>query len=172
MRDGRARTARATCGAHVVWAIRDSRVLNASEKALLWAIESRGIHYGTWETVANDAGMKRDAYYKWRQSLEAKGVLSVTTRPGRTTLHRVNADWFDDPTIPDSPNELVGDSGPTRTAKPMDPAGIAVMKGDHEGDPERGPSKETISVPRTRRLIRADQIEWVEPEDWSMFDCI
>jgi hypothetical protein len=156
----------------VMWAIRDCRFLNASEKALLWAVESRGVHYGTWETVAADAGMKRDAYYRWRQSLEAKGVLSVTTRPGRTTLHRVNAEWFDNPTLLASPNQLVEHNGKTHPAKQNKPSANAVMKEDHEGDPVRGPSKVTITRPRKSRLLRADELEWVEPAEWAMEDLL
>lgn len=160
-----------TMRAPVMWAIRDCRLLNAQEKALLWAIESRGVHYGTWETVAADAGMKRDAYYNWRPRLVAKGVLSATTRPGRTTLHEVDAAWFDNPTLPGSANQLVGNTGNTHLANQNDPSGNAVMKEDHEGDPARGPSKVTIPHTRKGRLIHPSEIEWVEPEGWTLEDC-
>lgn len=147
----------------VLWAIRDCRSLNAQEKALLWAIESRGVHYGTWETVAADAGMKRDAYYRWRGGLEDKGVLSVTERPGRTTVHEVNADWFADDTLPGFRNEGYGLPARTLTAFRNDPSRNPVIEGNYEGDPLRGHQKVTP-------LLRAgdipyhfeDDFEWTE----------
>jgi hypothetical protein len=170
-----------------MWDIRDCRTLNAQEKALLWAIESRGIHYGTWETVAADAGMKKDAYYRWRGSLEAKGVLSVTERPGTTTLHEVNADWFDKESLPGIPNEDVGKSGRTNPRKQNALSGHPVMEGDQEGHPVRGvlkidiQEKEPSSSLRTKRLlragditrlVRAGDIPWDEPTEWTEQDCV
>ena len=119
----------------VLWSIRDCRTLCAQEKVLVWAIESRGVHYGTWETVAADAGMKRDAYYRWRGQLEAKGVLTVTERPGRTTVHEVNADWFTLDTPTGIRNEDNGIPEGTLTASRKDRCGIPVMNGDHQGVP-------------------------------------
>jgi hypothetical protein len=155
----------------VMWAIRDCRTLNAQEKALLWAIESRGIHYGTWETVAADAGMKKDAYYRWRGDLESKGVLSVTERPGRTTVHEVNADWFDNETLPGIRNEGVGNLQTTLPAIQNDLSGNAVMKDDYEGDPVRGPLKVTTLPLRTGRLLRAGDIPWDDSGEWTDQDC-
>jgi hypothetical protein len=153
----------------VLWAIRDSRTLNAQEKALLWAVESRGVHYGTWQTVAADAGMKKDAYYKWRGRLEAKGVLQVTERPGRTTVHEVKAEWFNAETVPGIANEPSGNPGLTIPDLAKDLSGNLVMKVNHEGDPERGP-QEVVTL-RSGRLIRAGDIPWDEPIEWLEQDC-
>lgn len=73
----------------VMWLIRDSRELTAPEKALLWAVESRGVAHGTWETVANDAGVGRTAFYRLRKELAQRGALEVRERPGTTTTYRV-----------------------------------------------------------------------------------
>lgn len=143
----------------VLWAIRDSRDLKAPEKALLWAVESRGVHYGTWRTVAADAGMKKDAYYAWRARLEAKGALRVTERPGRTTVHEVNAEWFGITGSAESHNGDSGKSEKTFRESAKDPSEISVMKENPQGDPlkgtpSRGPLKETLaertSAPRVR----------------------
>ncbi|WP_248581174.1 hypothetical protein [Nocardioides sp. InS609-2] len=154
----------------VIWAIRDCRTLNAQEKALLFAIESRGVHYGTWETVAADAGMKKDGYYRWRGELEAKGVLSVTERPGKTTVHQVNAAWFDNETLAGIQNEVSGKPGNTLPEIQNDPSGISVMKGIYEGDHVSGPLKATTLPLRNERLVRAGDIPWDEPE-WTEQDC-
>lgn len=155
----------------VIWAIRDCRTLNAQEKSLLWAIESRGIHYGTWETVAADAGMKKDAYYRWRRSLEAKGVLSVTERPGKTTVHEVNADWFVNETLPGKQNEGAGKLGRTLPRITNDPSGNAVMK-DNLRETVRSPLRRVTTLPfRTGRLVRAGEIPWDESIEWTDQDC-
>lgn len=134
----------------VVWAIRDSRSLNASEKSLLWAVESRGVHYGTWETVAADAGMKRDAYYRWRRGLEARGVLSVTERPGKTTLHEVNGEWFAKTDRPEIANDPSGDTVKTRAENRKHPSGHAVMEEDSKGDPCKGSQKNPMPTSPNR----------------------
>lgn len=76
----------------VIWAIREARTLGAEQKAILWAVESRGISHGAIENVAKDCGMTEERFRKYRKQLAEDGFLDITERPGRTTLHRVNAD--------------------------------------------------------------------------------
>lgn len=128
----------------VLWAIRDSRALKAADKAFLYAVETRGTAYGTWETVAADAGMKRDAYYTTRRRLESYGVLSVTERPGRTTVHEVNADWFHHETLPEIPNDPSGLAAQGVTEIRNNPSGFSVMKEEQEGYPVRGTLKKLL----------------------------
>lgn len=73
-----------------MWNIRDARGLNANEKALLWAIESRGITFTAWQTTAEDAGMKKDVFYRTRAALIKKGLLKAGLRKDDTTVYRVN----------------------------------------------------------------------------------
>lgn len=152
-----------------MWAIRDSRALNAQEKALLWAVESRGIHYGSWETVASDAGMKRDAYYKWRKSLQDKGVLSVTERPGKTTVHEVDAEWFALDATAGNTNEPSGNLALTQTVETNNRSGNLVMKEDHEGDPRKGSPKNDHKV---KRLGGKTYLRMVRTEEMNAWDRI
>src|SRR5262249_29713154 len=107
--------------AEVLWAIRDCRTLNAREKSLLYAVETRGVHFGTWETVAADAGLGRDGFYSCRRRLEARGALMVTERPGRTTLHEVNADWISNETLAETRNDPYGNASHGATESRNDP---------------------------------------------------
>jgi hypothetical protein len=158
----------------VVWAIRDSRALNAAEKAFLYAVETRGTAYGTWQTVAADAGMKRDAYYATRRRLAKSGALTVTERPGRTTVHEVNAAWFRCDTVTDSrnepetppvtrvskiPNDRSGNPVMRVSEIPNDPSGISAMKEELEGDPVRGLLKKPIRVSDLPPLNAWDRAE-------------
>lgn len=76
----------------VIWAIRDARGLTVEEKGILWAVESRGVAFGTVGTVAADCGMTVDRFYRRRKPLIAQGVLEATEQPGGTTKYRVNAE--------------------------------------------------------------------------------
>lgn len=126
------------------------------------------MHFGTWETVAADAGMRKDAYYRWRGSLEEKGVLSVTERPGTTTVHEVNADWFAKATIPENENDPSGKGGNALPGNENDPSGDAAMKGNHEGDPGRGllrstyPEVKRLGATIYLRLVRAEEMSTTE----------
>lgn len=151
----------------VLWAIRDSRALSAPEKALLYAVETRGVHYGTWETVAADAGMKRDAYYRWRARLETRGVLSVTERPGRTTVHEVNADWFSLDTIPANAKDPSEEPAPTVTANKKDRSGDSATEGNYEGHHVSG------DLSRKKKLVRVGEpiyLRLVRPNEMNAWD--
>lgn len=74
-----------------MWMIRDARGLDASAKAILWAVESRGVTFSSAETLARDCGMTVKRFYRWRRSLADQGLLQVTERAGTTTEYRVDA---------------------------------------------------------------------------------
>lgn len=87
----------------VMWKIRDNHTLPFAEKSFLWAVESRGVAHGTWRTVSKDAGMSKGTFYKTRDALVQKGMLSVLERPGTTTEYRVIAEGLHTPYEGSSP---------------------------------------------------------------------
>jgi hypothetical protein len=75
----------------VIFAIRNARGLDANEKSILLVVESRGVAFGTAETIAADCGMGDNRFYKWRRRLIERGLLDATERVGTTTKYRVNS---------------------------------------------------------------------------------
>lgn len=71
--------------------IRDARDLKASEKAILWAIASRGECWVSRETLADDAGMSLKTLKRTLSGLVDRGWVEVIPRPGRTNILRVTA---------------------------------------------------------------------------------
>ncbi len=70
----------------VVWAIRDARGLTADEKAVLWAVETRGTAFGVAETLAGDAGVSRATFFRRRDELVTRGLLSARKVYGQRQL--------------------------------------------------------------------------------------
>ncbi|MCX6402192.1 MAG: hypothetical protein NTX33_19945 [Propionibacteriales bacterium] len=138
-----------------IFNIRDARDLCAEEKAILYAVATRGEAWGSWEKVAGDAGLSKGRFYKYRARLESIGVLLVEERPGTTTLCRVDEGRLEalvpTSTLPGNPETLpvAGDSTGEETegevsGKPDNP-----LPGNPEapfpGNPEqKETSKETI----------------------------
>jgi hypothetical protein len=94
-----------------VWAIRDARGLNQDEKALLWAIESRGTAKVTWHKLADDAGMAKNRFYRTRTALIQKSLINVSRLYDSVSEYKVNlealAEWSNDS---HSGNEVATDS--------------------------------------------------------------
>ncbi|GAB3782955.1 hypothetical protein [Nocardioides pacificus] len=73
-----------------IFAIREARGLNGNQKSLLYTVESRGVSFAKWHTIAADAGLGRDAFYKAKGQLVASGLLVEQRRWNDTTNYRVD----------------------------------------------------------------------------------
>ena len=74
----------------VIWDIRDARGLSHREKAFLWAVESRAMMRTEWEKAKDDMGMKKDMYYRTRESLHDKRLIRIVRNYNGTTCYVVD----------------------------------------------------------------------------------
>jgi hypothetical protein len=74
--------------------IRNARGLAPEEKAILYTVESRGEVFSSRDTLRADCGgMSKTRFYRYRNSLIAKGLLHAEVRrPRGTTVYRVDSD--------------------------------------------------------------------------------
>lgn len=77
-----------------IWKIRDSRGLTVYEKVFLTTIASRGEAgmFCEWRRNSEDMSMKKDSYYKTRNSLKDKGLISAQTQSFGPTIYKINDD--------------------------------------------------------------------------------
>ena len=128
---------------NVLFAVRDARGLCAEEKAILHAIELRGEARAGWERLAEDAGLKKKRFYKYRGDLLTKGLIDARRRAGATTIYRVNEDvlalYVPDSTppqngeVPKTGSSQNGERPFPKTGKQHSPKWG--MEGDRKGDP-------------------------------------
>jgi hypothetical protein len=74
----------------VMWAIRDARGLSANEKVFLFTVESRGSMRTTQVNAAKDMGLSRATYYRVRDSLIGRDLLTVRRNMDSSTEYLVN----------------------------------------------------------------------------------
>lgn len=142
----------------VVDMIRDAQ-LPANVKALLWAVESRGCHYGRWQTLAADAGLSKNAYYRAKAKAEALGLLKVTRRYDASNVTTVNRQAL----------EAVPRHSPIREdvfTDPGKPVPESVnLRNTLEGAPLRAPSK-TSSIADSPKRESVAGANVSEPHPW------
>lgn len=86
-------TGAATTRLKTLWAIRDAGdALDWAEWTFLVAVESRGAMTRSASGAASDMRMGRTRFYKTRERLLARGLISAQPRAGTTTEYRVDHD--------------------------------------------------------------------------------
>jgi hypothetical protein len=172
-------------------AIRDARGLDFSAKAMLCIIESRGEAFTSADRLRDDCGMGRNKFYDVRRRLIDAGLIDVTVRrPRTTTLYRVNHEAVaalvpskEQPTAPPVETLEANVNVPalgTPTSPPVvtpisPPLGTPSSPPvETQSKPSKRVFKRTIEkddVSKASNLIRAGEIPWSEPKEWTKDDC-
>lgn len=142
----------------VIDLIRDAE-LPVQVKALLWAVESRGEHYGRCSTLAKDMGLGRNAYYRAKRKAEELGLLRVVRRYNSSNIVTVDVDALR--AVPR--HSEAGNHRPQYETPPSPKrVGARAQNGEPKALPEGAPLRSTLQG-STERRPRSGDAPWQRP---------